>query len=80
MGPITQALQSFQTQLMALAVPLGIIGLVCAILAFLITPLLGDVLGNHKGFIQRALLSIAFIGFIPSIVAGLYAIGGGGGG
>ena len=79
MGPITQALQAFQTQLMALAVPLGIIGLVCAILAFLITPLLGDVLGNHKGFIQRALLSIAFIGFIPSIVAGLYALGGGGG-
>lgn len=79
MGPITQALQSFQTQLMALAVPLGIIGLLCAILAFLITPLLGDVLGNHKGFIQRALLSIAFIGFIPGIVAGLYALGGGGG-
>ena len=78
MGPITQALESLQTQLMALAVPLGVIGLVCAILAFLITPLLGDVLGNHKGFIQRALLSITFVGFIPAIVAGLYALGGGG--
>ena len=77
MGPITQALESLQTQLMALAVPLGVVGLVCAILAFLVTPLLGDALGNHKGFIQRALLSIAFVGFIPAIVAGLYALGGG---
>jgi cell shape-determining protein MreD len=79
MGPITQALQSVQTQLMTLAVPLGIIGLVCAVLAFLITPLLGEALGNHRGFIQRALLAIAFVGFIPGIVAGLYALGGGGG-
>ncbi len=79
MGPITQALQALQTQLMALAVPLGIIGIVCAILGFLITPLLGDVLGNHKGYIQRALLSIAVLGFIPAAVAALYALGGGGG-
>ena len=79
MDALTQALTSFQTALMGLAVPLGIIGLVCAILAFLITPLLGDVLGNNRGFIQRALLGIAFVGFIPAIVAGLFALGGGAG-
>ena len=45
--------------------PLGIIGLICAVLAFLITPLLGDALGNNRGFIQRALLALAFVGFIP---------------
>jgi hypothetical protein len=77
MGPITTALQQFQTQLQGLVVPLGIIGLVCAILAFLITPLLGDALGNHRGFIQKALLAVAFVGFIPGIVTGLYALGGG---
>ncbi len=78
MDGVTQALTSLQTALMALAVPMGIIGLVCAVLAFLITPVLGDVLGNNRGFIQRALLAIAFVGFIPGIVAGLFALGGGG--
>ena len=80
MDGVTQALTSLQTSLMALAVPMGILGLVCAVLAFLITPLLGDALGNNRGFIQRALLAIAFIGFIPGIVAGLFALGGGAGG
>ncbi len=79
MGPIEQALQSFITQLQALAVPLGVLGLICAVLAFLITPLLGDALGNNRGYIQRALLAVAFIGFIPGIVAALYALGGSGG-
>ncbi|MDQ5851485.1 MAG: hypothetical protein M3380_05315 [Chloroflexota bacterium] len=80
MGPFQQALQAFITQLQALAVPLGVIGLICAVLAFLITPLLGDVLGNNRGYIQRALLAVAFVGFIPGIVAALYALGAGGGG
>jgi uncharacterized membrane protein YqaE (UPF0057 family) len=77
MEGITTALESLQTSLMQLAVPLGIIGLICAILAFLISPLLGDVLGNNKGFIQRALLALAFVGFIPGIVTALFALGGG---
>ena len=77
MDGITQALTSLQSSLMALAVPLGIIGLICAVLAFLITPLLGDALGNNRGFIQRALLALAFVGFIPGIVTALFALGGG---
>ncbi len=77
MEGITTALEALQTSLMQLAVPLGIIGLVCAVLAFLISPLLGDALGNNKGFIQRALLALAFIGFIPGIVTALFALGGG---
>ncbi len=80
MGPFEQALQALIQQLQALAVPLGVLGLICAVLAFLITPLLGDALGNNRGYIQRALLAIAFIGFIPGIVAALYALGGGAGG
>ncbi len=80
MGPFEQALQALIQQLQALAVPLGVLGLICAVLAFLITPLLGDALGNNRGYIQRALLAIAFIGFIPAIVAALYALGGGAGG
>ncbi len=76
MDGITTTLEALQTGLIALAVPLGILGLVCAVLAFLISPLLGDALGNNKGFIQKALLAVAFIGFIPGIVAGLFALGG----
>ena len=79
MEGINEALTALQTGLISLAVPLGIIGLVCGVLAFLITPLLGDALGNNKGYIQRALLGIAFVGFIPTIVAALFALGGGGG-
>ncbi len=77
MEGITTALEALQTSLMQMAVPLGIIGLICAVLAFLITPLLGDALGNNKGFIQRALLALAFVGFIPGIVMALFALGGG---
>ena len=77
MEGITTALDALQTSLLQLAVPLGIIGLICAVLAFLITPLLGDALGNNKGFIQRALLALAFVGFIPGIVTALFALGGG---
>ena len=77
MDGITTALETLQTSLLQLAVPLGIIGLICAVLAFLITPLLGDALGNNRGFIQRALLSLAFVGFIPGIVTALFALGGG---
>ena len=77
MDGITPALETLQTSLLQLAVPLGIIGLICAVLAFLITPLLGDALGNNRGFIQRALLALAFVGFIPGIVTALFALGGG---
>ncbi len=77
MDGITTALETLQTSLLQLAVPLGIIGLICAVLAFLITPLMGDALGNNRGYIQRALLAVAFVGFIPGIVAALYALGGG---
>jgi hypothetical protein len=79
MGAFEQALQTFIATLQGFAVPFGVIGLISAILAFLITPLLGDALGNNRGYVQRALLGIAFIGFIPGIVAALYAMGGGGG-
>ena len=77
MDGITTALETLQTSLLQLAVPLGIIGLICAVLAFLITPLLGDALGNNRGFIQRALLALAFVGFIPGTVTALFALGGG---
>ena len=77
MDGITTALETLQTSLLQLAVPLGIIGLICAVLAFLITPLLSDALGNNRGFIQRALLALAFVGFIPGIVTALFALGGG---
>ena len=78
MGPFQQALESFITQLQGLAIPLAVIGIMIWVLAFLISPLLGDALGNSRGYIQRALLAIGFIGFIPGIVAALYALGAGG--
>jgi hypothetical protein len=77
MDGVTGALTTLQAQLTALAVPLGIIGIISFILAFLISPFLPDALGNMRGYIQRALIGIAFISFVPAIVRGLASLSGG---
>ncbi len=76
LGGVTQA---FITVLQDLAAPFAIIGVMCCVLSFLITPLLGDVLGNSRNYIQRALLGVAIFGFIPGIITTLHALGAGGG-
>jgi uncharacterized membrane protein YqaE (UPF0057 family) len=71
--------QQLITMLQGLAVPFTIIGVMSFILGFFVAPLLGDVLGNSRNYIQKALLGVAFFGFIPGIVAALYALGAAGG-
>ncbi len=76
LGGVTQ---QFITMLQDLAVPFAIIGVMCFLLGFFVAPLLGDVLGSSRNYIQKALLGIAVFGFIPGIVATLYALGAAGG-
>ena len=77
MGAIQTAIQTLNTQMAALVIPLGTLGLVVAIMAFLVTPLLPDWAFQMRGYIRMALLMIAFAGFVPAIVAGMAALGGG---
>lgn len=77
MDAINTAIQTLNTQMAALVVPFGTLGLVVAIVAFLVTPLLPDWAFQMRGYIRMALLMIAFAGFVPAIVAGMAALGGG---
>lgn len=81
MGALTSALQNFQTSLGGLVIPLGIIGMLTFGLSFLVSPMLPDaVSAAARGYIQKALLIIAFLSFAPAIIRGLAALGGNPGG
>ncbi len=79
MDAITTALQSLTGQLMGLSAPLAILGIVVFILSFLISPLLPDAMGSMKGYMQRAMLGVAFLSFVPAIITGLAGLSGSGG-
>ena len=76
MDAITTALETLTSQLQALTAPLAVLGVITFILAFLISPLLPDAMSGAKGYIQKALLAVAFVSFLPTIMTGLAAIGG----
>lgn len=81
MDAINQAFQSLYAPMQQLAVPLAVVGVIFTLLAFLVSPLLGDNISSGvKGYIQKAFFCVAIIGFIPSIVGAFASIGGGGGG
>ena len=76
MDAINQMIQSLNTQLNALVVPLAILGMVLWGIAFLVTPILPDWASGMRGYFQKAMLIVGFIGFVPGIVAALAAMGG----
>lgn len=81
MEQIKQALENITTNVTELAIPLAILGVLIVIIAFLVSPLLPDgVSSAAKGYVQKALLAVALITFIPGIIKGLGAIGGAPGG
>lgn len=51
------------------ATPLAVIGIILALLAFLVVPLLPEWAAGMKGYIVRALLIVAVITVVPSIVS-----------
>lgn len=81
MEQLDLAFKGFYEQLQQLAVPLAIVGVIFTILAFLVSPVLGDNISSAtKGYIQKALLCVAVIGFVPSIVTAFSTLGGAPGG
>src|SRR3712207_7630212 len=57
----------------ALVVPLAILGIVLWGIAFLVTPILPDWASGMRGYFQKAMLIVGFIGFVPGIIAALAA-------
>lgn len=80
MGAIQSMITQLNTQLNALVIPLGILGLLLWGLALIVTPVLPDWAGSMRGYFRSAMLTIGFLSFVPGIVAALAALGGGGGG
>lgn len=77
MDQITTALDSLTTSVTGLAVPFAIFGVLVVMLAFLVSPVLPDgVSSAAKGYVQKALIIVALISFIPGIIRSLGAVGG----
>jgi len=73
-------LEEMATELTALAPPLAIFSLVLFMISWIVVPILPDWASSMKGWMQKALVVLALIGFVPTIVAALFAIGSAGGG
>jgi hypothetical protein len=59
-----------------IATPVAIICIVIVLVMYLFAPLLPDIAQQHKGYIIRALVIVAMIGFIPELVKAVAAFGG----
>lgn len=70
---LTQPLIDF---LQSIAIPAGIAGIMFALIAIILVPLIPS-LAAQKGYIQTALLCVAAIGFIPALVTYVGSLGGG---
>jgi hypothetical protein len=73
-------LEEMATELTSLAPPLAIFSLVLFMISWIVVPILPDWASSMKGWMQKALVVLALIGFVPTIVAALFAIGSAGGG
>ncbi|MBP1466731.1 hypothetical protein EYB53_013525 [Candidatus Chloroploca sp. M-50] len=77
MGEINTIFTSLQTNLLTLVIPIGVVGFVLWGLALLLTPIIPDWGQTMRGYFQRAMLTIAFLGFALTFVTALYGLGGG---
>jgi hypothetical protein len=59
-----------------IATPVAIICIVIVLVMYLFAPLLPDIAQQYKGYIIRALVIVAMIGFIPELVKAVAAFGG----
>ena len=59
-----------------IATPVAIVCIVIVLVMYLFAPLLPDIAQQNKGYIIRALVIVAMIGFIPELVKAVAAFGG----
>jgi hypothetical protein len=77
MDAITQIFTTLQGNLLTLVIPVGVVGFILWGLASLLTPIIPDWAQGMRGYFQKAMLTIAFLGFATAFVTALYALGGG---
>jgi hypothetical protein len=77
MEAITQIFTTLQTNLGTLIIPIAVVGFMLWGLATLLTPIIPDWAQGMRGYFQRAMLTIAFLGFATAFVTALYGLGGG---
>lgn len=75
-NPIEGLTQPLITFLQSIAVPAAIVGIMFALIAIILVPLIPS-LATQKGYIQTALLCVAAIGFVPGLVAYISGLNGG---
>jgi len=59
-----------------IATPVAIVCIVIVLVMYLFAPLLPDIAQQNKGYIIRALVIVAMIGFVPELVKAVAAFGG----
>jgi hypothetical protein len=78
LGTLGTKIENLARSVTKFATPLAILAIVAALLMYLFAPFLPDIAHQNKGFIMRALVIIAVIGFVPELVKAVGAIGAGG--
>ena len=76
MDQITQIFTNLQTSLLGLVVPVGVTGFILWGLATLLTPVIPDWAQSMRGYFQKAMLTVAFLGLAVAFVTALYSLGG----
>jgi hypothetical protein len=74
---ITEIFTTLQGNLLTLVIPVGVVGFILWGIASLLTPIIPDWAQSMRGYFQRAMLTIAFLGFAVAFVTALYGLGGG---
>lgn len=80
MGQIQQIFTTLQGQLLTLIIPVAVVGFILWGLSNLLTPIIPDWAQGMRGYFQRAMLIVTFLGFATAFVTALYGLGGGAGG
>ncbi len=80
MSQITQIFTTLQSNLLTLVIPVGVVGFILWGLATLLTPIIPDWAQGLRGYFQKAMLTVAFLGFAVAFVTALYGLGSGAGG
>lgn len=78
MDAITNLLNTLQTQLLTLVIPVAVIGTVLWFIACALQPILPDWAQSMRGYFQRLMLMVMIVGGATTIITGLYGLLGGG--
>jgi hypothetical protein len=78
MNQITQIFTTLQANLLTLVIPIAVVGFILWGLATLLTPVIPDWAQGLRGYFQRSMLTVAFLGFATAFVTALYSLGAGG--